>query len=390
MTTSENQCTPGNNSAYTLIFSNISKVDENDNIYIDDFKAKIKEYSINDNYNIMNIIIINILFNAIEIFNIKDYENNYKLHYKLYNNINYLLNKINNLTNIDIDIDSLIMSDIKSYISSYIYFEKCLAKDILKKEAELKTENIIEEINNLNAKSKGVKEINIHLIAIEKSLNIIKYQPKIKEFKDIITKYITKDITIDDNNKIEDYCSNIILLMNKINNNQINEKFKELINTPKIIEGKKVKETSLSTMFSKLNFSGKTNQSTIYNTDNYFIMFYKNILEIYKNILEIYKNEQKCVYNNETDKCINIKKLLFYIAKLYHISKKLNEDIITYDDEPPNIDTLNVFLAIKFGGKNKNEFINYKFENKVYRRKVRYDGKKKYIILDKTRIYIKK
>jgi hypothetical protein len=174
--------------------------------------------------------------------------------------------------------------------------------------------------------------------------------------------------------------------MNKINNYQINENFELLINTPTIIEGKKVKEVkkkSLSTMFSILNFSEKTKQSTKDKTDNYFLMFYKNILEIYK-------NQQKCVYNNETDKCINIKKLLFYIAKLYHISKKLNEDIITYDDEPPNIDTLNVFLAIKFGGKNKNEFINYKFENKVYRRKVRYDGKKKYIILDKTRIYIKK
>ena len=329
------------------------------------------------------------IINAIEIFNIKDYEYNYKLHNKLYENIKYFL--INIKTNIDID--SLIMSDVKSYISSYLFFEKCLANDILKKEAELKTangqpkkENIIKQINHLNASSEGVKEIINHLNAIEKSLNIIKYQPNIKKFKDIITKYITKYITKDDNNKIEDYCSNIILLMNKINNYQINENFKLLINTPTIIEGKKVKEVkkkSLSTMFSILNFSGKTKQSTKDKTDNYFLMFYKNILEIYK-------NEKQCVYNNETDKCINIKKLLFYIAKLYHISKKLNEDIITYDDEPPNIDTLNVFLAIKFGGKNKNEFINYKFENKVYRRKVRYDGKKKYIILDKTRIYIKK
>ena len=42
------------------------------------------------------------------------------------------------------------------------------------------------------------------------------------------------------------------------------------------------------------------------------------------------------------------------------------------------------------GGKNNKEYINYKFQNKVYRRVIRYDGKKKYIILNKTRIYIKK
>lgn len=42
------------------------------------------------------------------------------------------------------------------------------------------------------------------------------------------------------------------------------------------------------------------------------------------------------------------------------------------------------------GGKNNKEYINYKFQNKVYRRVIRYEGKKKYIILNKTRIYIKK
>ena len=41
------------------------------------------------------------------------------------------------------------------------------------------------------------------------------------------------------------------------------------------------------------------------------------------------------------------------------------------------------------GGKNNSEYINYKFQNKVYRRKVRYEGKKKYIILNKIRVYIK-
>ena len=42
------------------------------------------------------------------------------------------------------------------------------------------------------------------------------------------------------------------------------------------------------------------------------------------------------------------------------------------------------------GGKNNKEYINYKFQNKVYRRVIRYEGKKKYIVLNKTRIYIKK
>ena len=39
--------------------------------------------------------------------------------------------------------------------------------------------------------------------------------------------------------------------------------------------------------------------------------------------------------------------------------------------------------------KNNKEYINYKFQNKVYRRIVKYDGKKKYIILNKKKVYIK-
>jgi hypothetical protein len=372
------QCNPGNFSEYARIFSDISKVD--DITYIDDFKNKIKEYSINDNYNIMNIIIINILFNAIEIFNIKDYEYNFKLHHKLYQNINYLLQNLNNLTSSNID--SLIMSDIKSYISSYLFFEKCLANNIFQKEEELKKEieqskkeNIIEEINNLNAKSKGVKEINIHLIAIEKSLNIFKYHIGSKEFKNIVSQYFEYDTAI------EDYCSNIILLIIKINNITINTFFEEfknsITNTDKHNKDISVKKAS----FFNKNFSRLIMLSKKTKTDNHFLIFFKKILVIYK--------------NNNTDNTDNINKLLFYIAKLYHIYKKLNKDTTKYDGEPPdaeNIDSFSTFLSslLKRGGKNKNEFINYKFENKVYRRKVRYDGKKKYIILDKTRIYIKK
>ena len=39
--------------------------------------------------------------------------------------------------------------------------------------------------------------------------------------------------------------------------------------------------------------------------------------------------------------------------------------------------------------KNNKEYIDYKFQNKVYRRIVKYEGKKKYIILNKKKVYIK-
>jgi hypothetical protein len=45
------------------------------------------------------------------------------------------------------------------------------------------------------------------------------------------------------------------------------------------------------------------------------------------------------------------------------------------------------FSTTQKGG--NNEFINYKYKDKTYKRKVRYDGKKTYIIINKERIYIK-
>jgi hypothetical protein len=48
------------------------------------------------------------------------------------------------------------------------------------------------------------------------------------------------------------------------------------------------------------------------------------------------------------------------------------------------------YIAKRDGGENNKEYINYKFQNKVYRRIVRYDGNLKYIILNKLRVYIKK
>jgi hypothetical protein len=45
-----------------------------------------------------------------------------------------------------------------------------------------------------------------------------------------------------------------------------------------------------------------------------------------------------------------------------------------------------IFSTTQKGG-NQNEFINYKYKDKTYKRKVRYDGKKTYIIINKERIY---
>ena len=371
---------------YTQIFSDITSAsDDILNKYIIDFNEKIEKYSIKD--NITNKNISNILSKAIEIFNIKDYDYNNKLCSFLYIKISVLL------ANCDKNIPST-LDNIVKLINFCTYYERCLKEEKEEKEEKinklntsiqfLNKEKEINKLNKLNTSIQCLNKIIIHLNNIRISLNIIslniiKHQSNILFFEDIIIIYIKKNINnVNDEKIIKDYCLNIILLINTINNNLIKQEFNnfKLIISSKPIEVKEVKKYRLLSRFIK-----KPQQPTEDKTDNYFLMFYKKILEIYK-------NKGNCDYNNETVECINIKKLLFYIANLYHISKK-NSDII-YEDEPPTIDNLNVFLAIKFGGKNKNEFINYKFENKVYRRKVRYDGKKKYIILDKTRIYIKK
>ena len=46
-----------------------------------------------------------------------------------------------------------------------------------------------------------------------------------------------------------------------------------------------------------------------------------------------------------------------------------------------------IFSTTQKGG--NNEFIYYKYKDKTYKRKLRYDGNKTYIIINKERIYIK-
>jgi hypothetical protein len=134
------------------------------------------------------------------------------------------------------------------------------------------------------------------------------------------------------------------------------------------------------------------------------------ILTEYIKIKNIYKNNK----NNKDNKYI-----LYHLYKIYYLKKipknnipkknilpytKYNKDISDHKDisddkdKPPytksNEDTMNkkeFFATINFfGGKNKSEYINYKYEGKVYKRKIRYEGKKKYIIINKLKIFIKK
>jgi hypothetical protein len=354
------KCSDDIKRTYTQIF--IDTIIKNHNIDEDKvIKNYIKEFEDAKEKYKENYYIIYILSYAINIFNINEY-----YQYKS-NLLNYLYIKIKTLlSNYNDATITQNLKDIDSLISSYTYFEKCL--DTTNKSEQV---NLIKIISFLNK--------------IKKSLNIIKHQLEIIKLKNIITKYIEKDnddVNIEKNieKDIEYYCSNIILLIKEINSQLIIKEFKDfklLINTPKIIE---VKKKYLVPFFSKLNLSGKTKQSTKDKTDNYFLIFYKKILEIYKN--------KKCTYNIEKE-CTDIKKLLYYISRLHFIYINIHE-IESNSNDPPKLEE-HYFLLLKLkGGKNKNEFINYKFENKVYRRKVRYDGKKKYIILDKTRIYIKK
>ena len=115
-------------------------------------------------------------------------------------------------------------------------------------------------------------------------------------------------------------------------------------------------------------------------------------LEEYRKIKEYYHLEKKEKAFN-IDYLIYIKNILYYLYKLYYLYLEINSKAERgIDNEIPNKDiNKKIFLNIEvFGGKNKSEYINYKYEGKVYKRKIRYEGKKKYIIINKLKIFIKK
>lgn len=367
-------CNTGLLTHHTSIFSGVTRNNKSINDYIDEFNNKITNYKNQD--TIKNNDIISILSNAVNIFKIVivnsdvEYNYNYILSIYLYNKIISFLSTYDKST---YDKSTYDTSYIDTLISSYKYFEECLNK-----------KNLINIINIID-----------YLNAIKTSLNRIKTSLKdIKELEDIITKYIKKDIKkdikIDIQEDINNYCSNIYFFYNKIvkNNNNNNEEFQKAYDefqkcikntTPNISSIKKSKKPIFSIFSKKAKTIPITND-----IDNCFLSFYRKIIAIYK-------NSNYSDYSDYSDYIINIKTFLFYIGNLHYIYKKVNNITKKYEhDEEPPILQLKYFLFVKLGGKNKSEFINYKYEDKIYKRKIRHDGKKIYIIINKQKIFIKK
>ena len=113
-------------------------------------------------------------------------------------------------------------------------------------------------------------------------------------------------------------------------------------------------------------------------------------IEIKKYLLENMKN-----INNIADFECNFSSIYKYLSRL----NKTNCHLMS-DDNFVNIinklkQVIMLFRDTRYikklpykGGENNKEYIDYKFQNKIYRRIIRYDGKKKYIILNKIRVYI--
>ena len=154
----------------------------------------------------------------------------------------------------------------------------------------------------------------------------------------------------------------------------------------------------------------------------------KSIIDYVQSILDVYNDFAKFIINNKTTNKTNI----FQIS-IERFNKILNDDINIAKDIDKNIyeyiyrdietiinllknriipDIINAFKYLdnlylaKYGIKNPNEYfatlfgtkrrrrggsdtIDYTYNNKIYNRKIRYDGKKKYIIINKSRIYLK-
>jgi hypothetical protein len=129
------------------------------------------------------------------------------------------------------------------------------------------------------------------------------------------------------------------------------------------------------------------------NMTSYYYNYYKKVYENFKNSI---KEVQQ---TDEGEKKEKYKEIFFqYLNNCNEISKKLNnKNDIEFKNKINNhilfishiyYDYLNKEPSVQ-GGKKSSEYIDYKFQNKIYRRKIRYEGKKKYIILNKQKVFIK-
>jgi hypothetical protein len=130
---------------------------------------------------------------------------------------------------------------------------------------------------------------------------------------------------------------------------------------------------------------------------NYYKQVYENFKNSIKKVQQYYfeKDEQ----TDEGEEKEKYKEIFFqYLENCKEISEKLDDinDIEFKNKINDHIQSIS-FIYYEYlnkepsvqGGKKSSEYIDYKFQNKIYRRKIRYEGKKKYIILNKQKVFIK-
>ena len=130
---------------------------------------------------------------------------------------------------------------------------------------------------------------------------------------------------------------------------------------------------------------------------NYYKQVYENFKNSIKEVQQYYfeKDEQ----TDEGEEKEKYKEIFFqYLENCKEISEKLDDinDIEFKNKINDHIQSIS-FIYYEYlnkepsvqGGKKSSEYIDYKFQNKIYRRKIRYEGKKKYIILNKQKVFIK-
>ena len=178
-----------------------------------------------------------------------------------------------------------------------------------------------------------------------------------------------------------------------------------------------IQETSASPKFDIVSFNNKNREifhTYIYKINNFnnkkfedniftqliivynsFLNHINNCITSYNNAILLIEDDNDQIYlrGKFYDMKTNITWIIIILTRLEDAynsinDPKLRDTIGYYSNKIKN--SIRMVPTTISGGKNNKEYIDYKFKNKVYRRVIRYDGKKKYIILNKTRVYIKK
>lgn len=226
-----------------------------------------------------------------------------------------------------------------------------------------------------------------------------------------IKKYINKNKNIDDNRDETNIIISIRTILMHISllyhnffttpNNYNNEKFNKFKNImEKLPEDKRVDiysiqyniillyvETLYNKLITKENIFEKNYNK--YNEIHIYLISYEELITRNHNILRISDSDYNFLkfYLNYIIDIIDIIKSQYeHINTIYNRlnNKSFQNRLSSYISNS----NLNSITSLRRGG--INEYINYKYKNKIYKRKIHYDGNKKYIIINKNRIYIKR